>query len=135
MSKKNFHELLRVVPLKYFMYFLAGINTKQFLNILEEKIFGPWKFLCPFSKSLASSFSFFFCSSWKSILPILFLILNIKLPISFLFAKSSCPNLAVKFSDVNLLNPWAIIYLSWSWSVNFLAISLIFVLNFFWLSY
>ena len=31
----DFHELIRLVPLKYLMYFLVGINTKQFWNIPE----------------------------------------------------------------------------------------------------
>ena len=47
-----------------------------------------------------------------------------------MFVKISCDNLAEKFSDVNLLNSWVAIYLSWSWSVAILfSISLIFVLQ------
>ena len=40
-----------------------------------------------------------------------------KLAISFLLAKFAYFNVAIKFSDVNLLNSRAAIYLSWSWSV------------------
>ena len=32
----NFHDSIWVVPVKYLMYFLAGINTKQYWNIPEE---------------------------------------------------------------------------------------------------
>ena len=32
-----FHESIRVVLLKYLIYFLAGINTKYIRNIPEEK--------------------------------------------------------------------------------------------------
>ena len=35
----DFHKSIQVVPLKYLMYFLAGINTKQFWNIPEEQFF------------------------------------------------------------------------------------------------
>ena len=34
----DFHESIRVEPLKYLMYFLAGVNTKQSWNITEKKI-------------------------------------------------------------------------------------------------
>ena len=34
----DFHESIWVVPLKYLMYVLAGINTKWFWNIPEENI-------------------------------------------------------------------------------------------------
>ena len=48
---------------------------------------------------------------------------------SLLLAKFACGNLAVKFSDVNLLNSLAVMYLLWSWSVIVLyLISPIFVL-------
>ena len=52
-----------------------------------------------------------------------------KLAVSFLLVKFTCFNLAVKLSDVNLLNSWVVIYLSWSLSVIILiSISLIFAL-------
>ena len=51
-----------------------------------------------------------------------------KLEISVLLAKFACANLAEKLSDVNSLNSWVVIYLSWSWSVVIsFSISLIFV--------
>ena len=47
-----------------------------------------------------------------------------------MLVKCSCANLAEEFSDVNLLNSWVAIYLSWSWSVAILfSVSLIFVLQ------
>ena len=46
-----------------------------------------------------------------------------------MLANFACANLAVKFSAVNLLNSWVVIYLSWSLSVvTLFSISLIFVL-------
>ena len=33
----DFHKSIRVVPLRYLIYFLAGKNTKWFSNIPEEK--------------------------------------------------------------------------------------------------
>ena len=33
----DFGELIQVIRLQYLMYCLAGINNKQFLNILEKK--------------------------------------------------------------------------------------------------
>ena len=47
-----------------------------------------------------------------------------KLAISFLLAKFNCASLALKLSDVNLLNFWVLIYLSWSVIILF-SISLI----------
>ena len=46
---------------------------------------------------------------------------------SFLFAKSPSINLSAKLSDVDLLNCWVVIYLSWS--DFFLSISQIFVFS------
>ena len=37
----DFQELIQVVPLKYLMYFLSGINAKEFWNIPEENILLP----------------------------------------------------------------------------------------------
>ena len=37
----DFHVSRKVVPVKYLMYFLAGINTKKFWNIPEEKYISP----------------------------------------------------------------------------------------------
>ena len=39
-----------------------------------------------------------------------------KLPISVLLAKFACFNIAARFPDVNSLNSWVVIYLSWLWS-------------------
>ena len=61
-----------------------------------------------------------------------------KLAISFLLAKFVCANLAAKLSDVNWLNSWVVIHLSWSWSVVILfSISLLFcvIVSFFWSNY
>ena len=37
----DFHKSIQVVPLKYLMYFLAGINTKQFWDIPEGEYVDP----------------------------------------------------------------------------------------------
>ena len=37
----DFHNSIRVVPLKYIMYILAGRNTKRHWNIPKEKYFDP----------------------------------------------------------------------------------------------
>ena len=63
-----------------------------------------------------------------------------KLAVLLFLAKFACFSLAVKLSDVNLLNSWIIINLSWSWSVAILfSILQIFVLlchsQFSWLNY
>ena len=52
----DFHETIRVVPLKYLMYFLVGINTKWFWNISEEKYFASLRILNIFIKSFVNSF-------------------------------------------------------------------------------
>ena len=52
----DFHELIPVVPLKYFIYFLDAINTKFFWKITEEKHFSTLKILNLFIKSLVSPF-------------------------------------------------------------------------------
>ena len=53
----------------------------------------------------------------------------IKLAITYLLVKFACFNLEAKFSDVNLLNSAAVIYLLlWLWSVISFSISLIFML-------
>ena len=47
-----------------------------------------------------------------------------------MLAKFACFSVAVTFSNVNLLNYWVVIYLSWSWSVVILfSVPLIFVLQ------
>ena len=47
-----------------------------------------------------------------------------------MLAKFACFNVAVTFSNVNLLNYWVVIYLSWSWSVVILfSVPLIFILQ------
>ena len=53
---------------------------------------------------------------------------SVILGISVLSAKLACANLAAKFSDVNLLNSWEVIYLSWSVVILF-SVSLIVVLQ------
>ena len=52
----DFSESIRVVLLKYLMYFLAGINTKYFWNIPEENYFGPLTILNSFIKSSVNCF-------------------------------------------------------------------------------
>ena len=128
------------MPLKYLMYFLAGINTKWFWNIPKEKYFAPLRIINLFIKHFVNPFVdialTFFDSSFSSILfdATFFSFISksvffMKLAISFLLWKFASFNLAVKFSDVNLLKSWIVIYLSWSWSVMILfSISLIFVL-------
>ena len=90
------------------MYFSAGLNTKYFCNIPENKRFAPLRIIYLFIKSLVnpfldivltfsySSYELFSFSS-KSVF-------FTKLPISFLLAKFACANLAVKFPAVNFLN-------------------------------
>ena len=47
-----------------------------------------------------------------------------------MLAKFACFSVVVTFSNVNLLNYWVVIYLSWSWSVVILfSVPLIFVLQ------
>ena len=41
----NFHDSIRVVPLKHLTYFLAGINTKSVWNIPKEKYSAPLRIL------------------------------------------------------------------------------------------
>ena len=41
----DFHESIPVVPLKYLMYSLAGINTKQFWSFPEENFFDSLRIL------------------------------------------------------------------------------------------
>ena len=60
------------MPLKHLICFLAGINTKQFLNIPEEKDFAPLRILNLFIKSFVNFFVdtalTFFDSSFNSFL-------------------------------------------------------------------
>ena len=46
-----------------------------------------------------------------------------------MLAKFTCANLAAKFSAANLLNSGVVIYWSWSLSVIFFSISLIFLFS------
>ena len=127
------------------MHFLAGINTKYFRNIPEEKYFASVRILNLFIKYFANPFvdiALSFCDSFfntfwfeaipsfyffKFIIKICFFVT--KLAMSFLLAKYACANLAVKLSAVKLSNSWVVIYWSWSWSViTLFLISLIFVL-------
>ena len=88
------------------MHFSAGIYTKEFWNIPEEKHFTPLTILILFMKSFVNSFVnialTFFDSSFN-----LFLFKSVfftKLAMSLLLAKFTCANLVVTFSAVNLLN-------------------------------
>ena len=136
----DFHESIQVVPLKHLIYFLAGINTNSFWKIPEEKYFAVLRILSLFIKSFVNPFVgialTFFDNSFNS-----FLFKSAfftKLAISLLLAKFACASLAVKRSDVNLLNSWVVKYLSWSWSVVILfSVSPLFMLKsvFFWLNY
>ena len=113
------------------MHFSAGIYTKEFWNIPEEKHFTPLTILILFMKSFVNSFVnialTFFDSSFN-----LFLfksVLSSTFAISLLLATFSSSNLAVIFSHVNLLNFGVVIHLSWWWSVVILFLtSIIFVL-------
>ena len=97
----DFHEPIRVVPLKYLMYFLAGINAKQFWNIPKEKHFVPLTIQNLFMKFFVNTFFNFFVSSFNSCL--FKSVFFTKLAISLLLAKFACASFAIKFSDVNLL--------------------------------
>ena len=52
----DFHNSIRVVPLKYVMYILAGRNTKRYWNIPKEKYFAPWRILSLFVKYFLNGF-------------------------------------------------------------------------------
>ena len=52
----DFHDSIRVVPLRHLMYFLTGIITKWFWNIFEEKCFPPLRILNLIMKSLVNHF-------------------------------------------------------------------------------
>ena len=52
----RFPRVIRAVLLKYLMYFLAGINTKQFWKVIEEKYFAPLRILNLFIKSFVNHF-------------------------------------------------------------------------------
>ena len=98
-------------------------------NIPEEKYFPALRILNLFIKSFVNPFVdmalTFFDSLFNSFLSKSAFFT--KLARSFFLAKCACFSLAVKFSNVNLLNSWVVIYLSWSWSVVILFyISLIF---------
>ena len=49
-------DSIRVVPVKYLIYFLAGINTKKFWNIPKEKYFAPLRALILFIESFVNPF-------------------------------------------------------------------------------
>ena len=101
-----------------------------------KKYSTPLRILNSFIKSFVNPFIdialTFFGSSFNSILFTFFSFLSKlflqKLAISLLLAKFAFTNLAAEFSAVHLLNFGLVIYLSWSWSVIFFSISLIFVL-------
>ena len=52
----DFNQSVQVVPLKHLMYLLAGINTKWFLNIPEEKYFPPLRIQMLFFKHFVNPF-------------------------------------------------------------------------------
>ena len=52
----DFHDSVRVVPLKYLMYFLLGIKTKYFWNISKEKCFAALQILNLSIKSFVNPF-------------------------------------------------------------------------------
>ena len=101
----RFPRVIRAVPLKYLMYFLAGINTKQVWKVIEEKYFAPLRILNLFIKSFVNHFVdialTFFDSSFDSFLfEVTFLFkffssstksfLFVKLAISFFLAEFAC---------------------------------------------
>ena len=129
----DFHDSIRVLPLKYLTYFLTGINTKSFWNIPKEKYFAPLRILDLFIKSLSDVNSFvdialnFFDSSLNSFLfdvtPFSLLSKSVsftKLAISLLLAKFAHFNLKSKIYATKLLNSGLVIYLSWLLSAMFL---------------
>ena len=118
----DFYDSIQVVPKKYLMYFLAGINTKQFWNIPKEKYFAPLRIMNLSIKSFVNSSAHValtsFDSSFNSFLfdvtsfslsskSVLFT----KLVIPSLVAKFACFNLKAKISAVNLLNSGVVVYL------------------------
>ena len=119
----DFDESIQVMPLKYLMYFLAGLNTKWFQNIHEKKYFAPLGTLNLCIKSFdnpANNVALtFFDSSFNSFLfDVTFFILLSKsfvftnIAISLLLAKFACFSPAVKSCNVNLCkNSYVVIYL------------------------
>ena len=104
----EFYESTQVVPLKYVMYFLSGINTKYLWNIPEEKYFAPFRVLTLFIKSFVNPFvdiilTFFDNSFNLFLFKVTFFsllsksVIFTKLAISFLLTKFACFSLAVKF--------------------------------------
>ena len=59
-------ESIRVVPLKYLIYFLADINTKLFWNITEEIYLATLRILNLLIKSFVDLFLNFADSSFSS---------------------------------------------------------------------
>ena len=124
---------------KILIYFLAGINTKEFWNILKEKYFAPLRIMSWFINYFANPFfdtaltcfdslfnSFLFYVTSFSLLSKSFFLT--KLTIALLPAKFYRFNLKANISAVNLLNFEVVIYLSWLWPVMFFSILLTFVL-------
>ena len=117
---------------------------------ISEKYFTPSRILNLFIKSFANSFagidlifsdsSFnifststcFFLSKGTCLFKYLSLLSQsvflAKLAIIFLHAKFAFATLVVKFSDVNLLNSWIVIYLLWSIVILFFIIIIIYYL-------
>ena len=101
----DFHDSTRVMLVKYLMYFLAGINMKQFWNISKEKYFAPLIILN------STKFIYIALTFFDSLFNLfLFDIISFSLLVKSIFftklllAKFVGLNLAAKFCNVNLLN-------------------------------
>ena len=132
----DFNKSIRVVPLKYLMYYLTGINTRSFIP--KQKYFESLKILNLYNKSFVNPFvdfaltfsyssfnSFATSTSFVSFevtflfkfFSLNFLVLKFKFvfftksAISFLLAKLACTNLQAKLCAVKLLNSRVVIYL------------------------
>ena len=119
----DLHDSIQVVPLKYLIYLLAGINAKQNSNIPKEKYFTVLRMLNLFVESFVNLFVDtalnFLDKLFNSFLfnVISFSLLSKSgfftiLAISLLLAKYCGFSLAVKLSNVNLLYSCLVIYLS-----------------------
>ena len=120
----DLHDSMRVKLLKYLMFFLIGINTKTISNIPKEKYFAPFWMLNLFIRSFVNPFAdialtflivhlihFHMNFDTTSFSLLSKSVLFTKPAISLLLNKFACLNLAVKLSDVNLLNSGVVIYL------------------------
>ena len=119
----DLHDSVQVVPLKYLIYLLAGINAKQNSNIPKEKYFTVLRMLNLFVESFVNLFvdtalnflDKLFNSFLFNVISFSLLSKSVfftKLAVSLLLAKYCGFSLAVKLSNVNLLYSWLVIYLS-----------------------